>query len=658
MRAGRAIAPLAFSPHDAVHPERFAQRACCAGRNIMQRSPIYGGAAALLLSLSATAFADGQDTTTAELGTISTTATRTPLIADQQVAPVIVIGPEQIRLAQGQDVGAVLKQYAGLDVAQNGGPGQPESLFLRGTNSTHTLVMIDGVKINPDNGFGSALQNVRLSDVDRIEIVKGPRAALYGSDAIGGVINVITRRAAQGLGYDAHLGGGRYGTYDAGGGVSYGEGDSSLGISADDYHTTGFPAVAGTTFDSGNQDRTFKLQGRTQLGGVKLSLDHWQSKGYTQYTSFDPNDFTFPFALIPFDEDFQDAVTDAGISGRPTEGWLSQLHVSHMLDEIDQRQVDPFNFPPAPDYVHTQRNAVDWQNDLSVSDGQLLTLGLYTEAEHTATESFGSLYDEGHRVNALYAEDDLEFGAQRLVLAGRQTHDQEFGSHFTWNVDYGYDLSGSTKITAGAGTGFRAPTAAERFGFSGNPDLQPETSRNLEAGLRQKFGSSQELGVNLFQNTIEDLILFVPTGTFTGALQNVGHARARGVELTYLLGFGDWTWRNDAILQDPRNTDTDSTLLRRAKRSLTTSLTWHDDATTAGLNLLLTGPRPDGDFSTGAPVTDGGYALLGASVHRDLGRGFGLLFRIDNLLDTQYQTASGFNSAGRSLFLQLEYSSR
>ncbi len=621
----------------------------------MQRSPILGAAAALLLILSATAHADDS----LQLGGVSVTATRTPLIADQEVAPVIVIGPAQLKLAHGQDVGAVLRQYAGLDLAQNGGPGQPESLFLRGTNSNHTLVMIDGVRIDPDNGFGTALQNIRLADVERIEIVKGPRSALYGSDAIGGVINIITRKPVDGLEYDAHLGAGRYGTYDSGGGVAYGEGTNAFGLSADDYHTDGFPSVAGTPFDSGNQDRTWKLYGRTQLGGVDLKLDHWQSKGYTQYTGFDPNDFTFPFALIPFDEDFQDQTTALDLSGHPHEGWRSAVNLSHMLDEVDQRQVDPFNFPPAPDFVHTQRNAVDWQNDFTLSDTQLLTAGLYTESEHTATESFGSLYDESHRVNALYAEDDLDLGGQRLVLAGRDTHDQEFGNHFTWNVDYGYDLSDATKLTAGAGTAFRAPTAAERFGFAGNPDLGPETSRNLEAGLRQKLSDSQSFGVTLFQNTLDDLIVFQPQPTpanpFGGQNENVANARVHGLEFNYTLTLGAWAWRNDAIFQDPRNTDTDTTLQRRAKRTLTSNLSWHDDATTAGLNLLLTGSRPDGDFNTGAPVTDGGYALLGASVHRDLGYGFGLLVRIDNLLDSTYQTASGYNTAGRSLFVQLEY---
>ena len=616
------------------------------------RFPVF--LAALAFALTLPAYADN----TAELGDVTVTATRTPLIADQEVAPVIVIGPEQLQLAKGQDVGAVLRQYAGLDIAQNGGPGQPESLFLRGTSSTHTLVMIDGVRINRDNGFGSALENIRLEDVERIEIVKGPRSALYGSDAIGGVINIITKKASQGLGYDAHLGAGRYGSYDTGGGLSYGEGESAFALRYDDDHTDGFPSVAGTSFDSGNQDRTWKASGHTKLGSAELSLDHWQSKGYTQYTSFDPTVFTPPIPLIPFDEDFQDAVTDLGVSGNPREGWHSALHLSHTLDEIDQRQVDPFNLPPAPDFVHTQRNAVDWQNDLSLSDDQLLTLGFYTEREHTATESFGTVYDESHRVNALYGEDDLDLGAQRLVVAGRETHDGEFGEHFTWSTDYGYDLSDATKLTAGIGTGFRAPSAAERFGFDGNPDLKPETSRNLEAGLRQKFGSTQEFDANLFQDQLDDLILFVPTGFFTGQLENVGHARIRGVELSYLQSGEPWSWRSDVIFQDPRDTDTDTTLIRRAKRTLTSSLDWHDGRTRIGLTLLLTGRRQDGDFTTGAPVTDAGYGLLGASLYQDLGGGFGLLVRLDNLLDKQYQQVNGYNTAGRSLFLELEYHNR
>ena len=624
----------------------------------MHKSPYI--ALALLASLPFAAVADDQQTAnSAKLGDITVTATRTPLIADQEVAPVIVITAQQIQLAAGGDIGTVLQQYAGFDIAQTGGPGQPESLFMRGTNSNHTLVMIDGVRINPDNGFGSALQNIHLSEVERIEIVKGPRASLYGSDAVGGVINIITHKARHGLEYGAYAAAGRYSTRDSGGNLGDGDDTSTAGISVDDFHTAGFPAVAGAPFDSGNIDRTFRAYGGTKLGGLDVGVMHWQSAGYTQYIGFDTNP---PFGLVPFDENFRDQTTSLDLSGRPAGEWRSDLKLSHTVDEIDQRQVDSFNFPPAPDFVHSQHNAVDWQNDLPIGDAQLLTAGAYYEDEHTATLSFGAPYDESHRVNALYAEDDLDLGAQRLVVAGRDTHDQEFGNHLTWNVDYGYDLSASTKLTAGAGTAFRAPTAAERFGFDGNPGLKPETSRNLELGLRQRFGGDQEFTVSLFRNDLDDLVVFqpqpTPTDPFAGQNENVDSARVRGLEFGYTLTLTAWTWHSDLSFQDPRDLNSDATLLRRSKRTLTSNLSWHDDRTSAGINLLLTGRRPDVDFNTGAPVTDGGYLLLGASAKRDLGAGFNLLARITNLLDTRYQTANGYNTAGRSLYLQLEYSGR
>src|SRR5574340_1581959 len=125
-----------------------------------------------------------------------------------------------------------------------------------------------------------------------------------------------------------------------------------------------------------------------------------------------------------------------------------------MLDEIDQLQADPFNPLQNPDFVHTQRNVVDWQNDIALGEYQLLTAGLYSEAQHASAQSFGLGFDQPDRINSMYLEDNLSFTKNRLVLAARDTHDQAFGNHITWNADYGYDLTADTRLTAGAGTGF------------------------------------------------------------------------------------------------------------------------------------------------------------------------------------------------------------
>lgn len=610
-----------------------------------------GGALALLASFSTLA----QDINgTVNLGApVLVTATRTPLIADQEVAPVIVITAQQIQLSGAQTIATLLQQYAGFDIATNGGPGQPTSLFLRGTNSNQTLVMINGVKINPADGSGASLANIHLNDIERIEIVKGPRAALYGSDAIGGVINIITKQASEGTHYGAHAGAGRYGTYDNGGHSDYGQGDSAFGVSADNYHTDGFPAVTGAPWGSGNTDRSWNAYGRTVLAGVDLSLKHWQSTGNTQYTDFSPNP---PFALAPFDENYGNQTTSLDVTGHFATGWRSNLNFSHMLDEIDQLQADPFNPQQSPDFVHTQRNVIDWQNDIALGEYQLLTAGLYSEAQHASAQSFGLGFDQPDRINALYLEDNLSFAKNRLVLAARDTHDQAFGNHLTWNVDYGYDLTTGTRLTAGTGTGFRAPSANERFGFGGNPDLQPETSQNVELGLRQKISDNQSLTLSAFRNNLNNLVEFVVTpSNLNGENQNVDRARVRGLEAGYQLTQPCWSWRTDLIYQKPENLQTGALLLRRAERTLTTALDWHNDATSFGVHLIATSPRSDLDFNTGLPVTDAGYVLAGFTARRALGHGFALSGSLENLFDTHYQTANGYNTAGRSLFVRLEY---
>ncbi|MGB9429525.1 MAG: TonB-dependent receptor [Gammaproteobacteria bacterium] len=617
----------------------------------MRYFTLAGGALALFAAFSVSA---QDDNGAVSLGSpITVTATRTPLIADQEVAPVIVITAQQIQLSGAQSIAQVLQQYAGFDIAQNGGPGQPTSLFLRGTNSNQTLVMLNGVKINPADGSGAPLANLRLNDIERIEIVKGPRAALYGSDAIGGVINIITKQASEGTHYGAHAGAGRYGTYDNGGHFDYGQGDSAFGVSADDYHTDGFPAVAGTTTDNGNTDRTWNAYGRTTLGGLDMDFKHWQSSGNTQFTDFSPNP---PFALAPFDENFGNQASSMDFTGHFLTDWRSNLNLSHMLDEIDQLQADPLNPQQIPDFVHTQRNAVDWQNDVAVGEYQLFTAGLYSEAQHASALSFGSGFDQTDHINALYAEDDIHAGPYRLVLAARDTHDQAFGNHLTWNADYGYDLTADTRLTAGTGTGFRAPSANERFGFGGNPDLQPETSQNLELGLRQKIGDDQSLTLSAFRDKLDNLIQFVVTpADLNGQNENIARARVRGLEAGYQFTQRDWSWRTDVIFQKPENLNTGTLLLRRAERTLTTALDWRDDATSFGVHVIVTGPRSDLDFNTGLPVTDAGYVLTGLTARRALGHGFAISSSLENLFDTHYQTASGYNTVGRSLFVRLEY---
>ncbi|MGH8369975.1 MAG: TonB-dependent receptor domain-containing protein, partial [Gammaproteobacteria bacterium] len=190
------------------------------------------------------------------------------------------------------------------------------------------------------------------------------------------------------------------------------------------------------------------------------------------------------------------------------------------------------------------------------------------------------------------------------------------------------------------------------------PDLQPETSRNLELGLRQQLGLTQDLTLSMFRNNLDDLIQYTvtPSNPF-GINENIASARVQGLEAEYCWTQESWSWRTGLIFQRPENLDTGDLLLRRAEHTLTTAFDWHSGDTSFGANLIASGPRADLDFNTGAPLTDAGYVLTGVTLRQQLGRGFAISGSVENLFDIQYQTAAGYNTAGRSLFLRLDYAS-
>jgi vitamin B12 transporter len=580
--------------------------------------------AAALLLVSGTALADP----------IVVTATRTAQIADKSLAPVIVIDRDQIVQSQAEDVAELLRYHAGLDIARNGGPGQPTSLFLRGTESNHVLVMVDGVRINPGTIGGAALQNIDPDLVERIEVVKGPRSALYGSEAVGGVINIITRRAAAGLQTDAYAGAGRYDTYKAGAGLHTGGDDYRAGIDLAYTDSAGFPARTASDIASGYDNRSINLYAGKRFGIIDAEISHWQAGGRSDYLGF---------TLAPLSEDFSNRVTALKLRAAPTDNWNTALRLSRAVDDIDQNDSD--------DFAHTHRDALDWQNDIQLDAHQLLTAGLYGDRDHAASSASGSGFDQTVRTRAVYLQDDLNIGRHRVLLAARQSHHDAFGGHLTWDAEYGYRLDNHTRLSAAVGTAFRAPDATDRFGFGGDPNLKPETSRNVELGLHHRFDPHQSLAVSLFDNRIRNLIEF---DLATSRLVNVGRARIRGVEFTYDFNARPWGARIEAIAQNPKDEISGEPLARRAKRTLTASLYRDNGSCRVGLDWLATSRRKDSAFST---VYDAGYGLLNLTASKRLSPTWSLLGRVENLAGQHYTLADGYNTAGRSLYVEVRYGS-
>jgi vitamin B12 transporter len=317
-----------------------------------------------------------------------------------------------------------------------------------------------------------------------------------------------------------------------------------------------------------------------------------------------------------------------------------------------------------PDFDYTSRDTFDLQNDVKVEStviNQLFTFGAIVYNEHTNSSSFGTDYSIDTHAQTYYLQDQLEAGPNRLLLAVGEAHHPAFGDHTTWNAECGYALTMDTLLIVSAGTAFRAPSATDRFGYGGTPNLLPESSRNFEVGIKSRLDIHQEVTFAAFQNTINDLIVFVndPSNLiYFGENQNIDRARIRGLEASWDQRADPWAVRAEASIQDPRNLVNDTQLLRRTKHSFTLSGMRKIGRGELGVDLLSAGARSDVDVVTGSPVQDGGYLLAAVRGKLNLTPAWVLTARLDNALNRHYELANGYNTAGRSASIATRYSFR
>jgi vitamin B12 transporter len=592
-------------------------------------------ASSLAMSVAATTLGAAADAPKDE---ILVTATRTPTPESDILVPVSVITRADLARSLASDAADVLRFQAGLDIGRNGGPGQPASLFLRGTESNHTIVLIDGVRVNPGTIGGAALENIASDSIERIEIVRGPRSAIYGSDAIGGVVNIFTRGAeAQGL--EAYAGFGRYDTRTAS--ISGGlQGErAGVGFSGSWLDSAGFPTLESSDADRGYRNLSMSLQGHWLAGPVQLRASAWHADGTSQYTD--------AFAGTPADSNFDD--DSAALEGAfaVSDDWQMRVRTTLMKNDIDQNQ--------SPDFAHTRRYSLEWQNELKTAAANSLAFGAVASREHTDSLSFGTGFDVDTDVLMAYVEDQLEFGRNHLLLAVGYTDHETAGSKGTWNVDYGFDVTGSLRLIATAGTAFRAPDSTDRFGFGGNPALAPESSRNIEVGLQWQVSPAQRFTLNAFRNDIKNLIDYVVFDpiTFDGLNENVERARIDGIEASYRISGESWHLQVLAIAQDPQNLTEDKQLLRRSRESLTLTLVKSFSRGEFGLDVLTTGARKDAGFPT--DVTLSPYTLVNLTGRFAVTTRFDIDARLENALDENYELADGYNTPRRGLYVGARY---
>ena len=601
-------------------------------------------AAALALLAAAPTSQAFADETNSDAEAIVVTATRQAMRANELLSDVTVIDRSAIEAGGQETVADLLARQPGVQVSSSGGPGTSTSFYVRGARPEQTKVMLDGVPINSVDLSGSPLRFLPLSDVERIEILRGPASALYGADAIGGVIQIFTRTGAPGVTANAFAGYGTYNTWQANAGLSGGNEQWRYRIEGSHEASDGFSAQK----DASNRDAD-KDGYRNSGGGVSLSF--LPATGHELGFKFRQNNGTthYDSGSTPADGNFDDRVDfetqqwQVFTRNRLTEAWTSKLLYGETLD--DQNSYS--SWAPEGDRLRTINRQTTWQNDIKLPLGVALLALEHLEQTASPEEYYATSPEQN--TDSLIAGWSANHGNHRWQLSARQDDHSEFGGQKTYALAYGYQLTDALRAQASYGTAFKAPSLYQLFSsWYGNANLKPEEAKNREAALVWERGN-QSVSATWYLNKVADLIDF---SLSSWTYENVSSARLEGVTLSYAGQFGEWSVRAAYDWLDARNEDTDQRLGRRARDKASLAVTRQWGAWETGAEWVGVGPR----FNTNTETDEmGGYGLVNLTARYALGKDLSLEGRINNLFDKNYETVSGYNTAGFNAFIGLRY---
>jgi vitamin B12 transporter len=596
--------------------------------------------AVALLSALSTAFAEEEST---GLDTVVVTGTRTEQTELSTLSALTVIDRADIERLQPLSLQDLLRGTPGLSIANNGGPGKNTSLFLRGSEAGHVLVLIDGVKIGSATAGVPAIQDIPVDQIERIEIVRGPFSSLYGSEAIGGVIQIFTRRAQGTFEPNFSIGAGSYGEVRGDVGVA-GKGEQGW-YSAQLAHenTDGInscrgkpsPGGAGCFVDEPDRDgyrnTSLSLQGGYRFNQAWDADAHiLRTDGYTEFDGSFTNQ-----------ADTEQHVAGARLRFRPTDKLTLTLNAGQSADLSENFEDGVYSST-----FNTHRDLGSLQGDLGIAGG-LLTLGYDWQRDRVDSDT---AYENNRRIDdAVFGQWQQTFGSQSLQASARHDDNSQFGGKTTGSLLWGWELSNALRLTASAGTAYKAPTFNDLYYPDfGNPDLRPENSRNYELGLRGTPGWGK-WSVNAFENQVDDLIAYDAALFAPG---NVSRARIRGVEAVAATKLAQWDVAATATWLDPRNESDDANhgkvLARRARESARFDADRHFGALSAGASVYVADKRYD---DLGNTRELGGYALIDLRVAYVLSAAWKLQLSANNVADRRYETAAFYNQPGRNFLL-------
>lgn len=584
--------------------------------------------------------------TVARLDTIVVTANRQAHALKDTMGDVTVVSREELQRSGADSIPAILARQPGVQITDNGGRQTPTGIMLRGANANHTLLMIDGVRINSSVQGGANWMAMDPAAIERIEILRGAASSLYGSDAIGGVVNIITRKGEgdRPLSAWAELGAGSHSTVRSATGFSGSASGWDYALTAsmaesDGYSSTSPDAAYGNHHPDDDGYSQHSLSG--SLGYRWAPGQHLGISFYNSYINgeYDAGAWTPAARALSRQQAYSLTSTND-----VTTNWQSVLRFGLSKESYDDRVWDT--------RFSTLLRSYSWQNNLKLSANQ--KLALYVERQEERPWHSADMQTTRRDTNAVGAIYNGRFGRHSVQASVRNDNISEYGNELTGAL--AYDLAVSEHLTLGvaASTGFHAPTFSDLYyPGSENPALKPERSRNLEAHAQYQRGGLQ-LGATVYQNKIRDLLTW---DNATYRMENVDRAKILGATLTAAYEWDSTTLRASADFMRPRNETTGERLLRRARHQYTFAAEHQFEALRVGAEYQFTGSREDTAVD---PVSFesyrtrlGSYGLLNLTAEYAFSNNAAVQLRWNNVLDKEYALAHGYQTPGSNIFINL-----
>ncbi|MCG5529907.1 TonB-dependent receptor [Halorhodospira halochloris] len=578
-----------------------------------------------------------------DLETVVVTPTRTAQTVDQSLSSVSVIDRDEIDRQQPRQVSDLLQGRAGTSLTTSGPFGKNTSLFMRGTNSDHTLLLVDGVRMGSATTGGASWQYLPPSEIERVEVVRGPRSSIYGADAIGGVVQVFTREGEEGPPrVNVFTGGGSFNTYEYGAGVAGGTEDTRYSLSAGHFHTDGINVQddVGDDDDDGYTHTT--ASGKVShwfTPSVEVFGNFFYAEGESDFDA-DDWDVDPPRPYSSAHNEFTQVALRGGGRVSITNYWQTEISFSQSRDESDTYYENELD-----GYFETRRDMASWHNEFELGRDLDLAVGADWREDHVDSTTD---FDEDSRYNiGAYQVLTAWLGSHQLQGSLRYDDNEEFGDHTTGQLAWGWQVTDTWQTRASYGTAFKAPTFNDLYTpGAGDPDLEPETSESYELGIRQS-GQHYYWDLAVFQIEIDDLIDWV--GEWPDSRpQNVDEARIRGAEAEIGAEWEEWQLSGAYTYLDHEDRETGNELRRRPNHS-------------ARLDI----DRELGDFSFGATgIARGrsyddtrlsGYGLLNLRTSYAFTPEWSLRGTLENALDKDYEMADGYNQPGRAVYVSIHF---